>query len=178
MKKETEEILEGFYEIDWFENCGTCDDPDMAPVQNLHKAEKFYNSIYWANERTRIMNRFRELYWPQIRPEEEEEKNKEFRRDRFAVGKFTGRIGDSSFKNLPGLKDPVRTRKTLQSDLTAIICEIDSKDIVEPIFFYPVLYPWYMKGFMPCGREAKEMIPEHWTGSSFKDLPEWKLRVF
>ena len=48
-------------------------------------------------------------------------------------------------------------------DLMGIFLELEYSDIVDPIFFIPMLEPWYEAGYFPCGWNGDE-FPDDWDG--------------
>jgi hypothetical protein len=57
--------------------------------------------------------------------------------------------------------------------LMHICFEVEYEDIVEPLFYLPLIDPWLQRGHFPCGWVGEE-FPDGWNGV----LPEGKLVVF
>jgi hypothetical protein len=68
---------------------------------------------------------------------------------------------------VPSLKVPAdvlhRIRPAVSWDLMLICFEFEYRDVVDPIFYIPVLEPWYAGGHFPCGWDGEE-FPDRWDG--------------
>jgi hypothetical protein len=60
--------------------------------------------------------------------------------------------------------------------LTQCCAELEFSDILQPVFFYPRLFPVLCAGHFPCGWEG-DPIPASWTPRCPEDLPKGKLMV-
>jgi hypothetical protein len=59
--------------------------------------------------------------------------------------------------------DLVGIKNDLSWNITAICLEASFEDIVKPIFYVPVVEPWYASGHFPCGWDGDE-FPSNWDG--------------
>jgi hypothetical protein len=48
-------------------------------------------------------------------------------------------------------------------DIMFICLEHEYRDVVNPLFYIPLLDPWYAAGHFPCGWDGAE-FPEDWDG--------------
>jgi len=56
-----------------------------------------------------------------------------------------------------------KVRPMVSWDLMLICFEFEYRDIVAPIFYIPILEPWYASGNFPCGWDGEE-FPDRWDG--------------
>ncbi|HSH93794.1 MAG TPA: hypothetical protein VK968_06585 [Roseimicrobium sp.] len=54
--------------------------------------------------------------------------------------------------------------------------EIEFRDVLEPVFFFPLVFPVLVSGHFPCGWEG-ESIPHGWNPHGPEDLPKGRLMV-
>ncbi len=70
-------------------------------------------------------------------------------------------------KLIAGLPVTDKSKFDLKHDLSwdfMFIClEYEYRDVVEPLFFIPVVDPWYAAGHFPCGWDGDE-FPDGWDG--------------
>lgn len=178
MKDDVKKLINSWYDIDWFGRCGTCEDSSVVVVSSPQDAERFYTDLTWENQKNSIFNRYCELLWASYGPTDERRGKREDNRIHKAIRRFLSERGEGIFQNLTDFRDPRLAQFSLELDLRGILAEVCSQELVKPMFYYPVLYPWYKRGYMPCGRVGKEAIPEDWSGTSIEDLPPGRLRVF
>jgi hypothetical protein len=52
---------------------------------------------------------------------------------------------------------------TLSWDIIGICFEHEYRDLASPMFYIPILEPWYAAGHFPCGWDGEE-FPDGWDG--------------
>jgi hypothetical protein len=60
-------------------------------------------------------------------------------------------------------KELKNVRDALSWDIMATCIEYEYRDLVAPIFYIPVVEPWYAAGHFPCGWDGDE-FPDAWDG--------------
>lgn len=177
LRERTEEFLESLSSISWFENVGQPMEQSVTAVKNWGEAEKWINGMKWENFRLSIRNRFHDLPY-------------EGKYDRTELDEI-GEHLETSIKTLlakplaeldlhqpnQNPKDRERFSANVTYDLSFAGIEYICRDFFPPLFFHPVVFPWYERGHLPCGWHGT-MIKQRWNGNGPDDLPPGKLRVF
>lgn len=60
--------------------------------------------------------------------------------------------------------------------LTQCCAEVEFSNILEPVFFFPLLFPVLVAGHFPCGWDG-DPVPENWLPNGPQDLPKGRLMV-
>ena len=88
-------------------------------------------------------------------------------------------IGDAlrpALGQIPSSRVNPVTRFSLQPLLVSCCAELEFSDVLEPVFFYPMVFPVLCAGHYPCGWKGAK-IPKVWWPTGPVDLPPGKLRV-
>lgn len=178
MRQATRDLIEEIGTINWFSNCGAftspvISSPEIAVLGTLSEARRRYKSKKWERMTGVISNRTAHFVWGSGLPAEEIN-----RRSYEAAGDhITQPIVERKGAIWTYLEYDPNLAWKVQLDLRMILSEIEFADIVRPLFAYPIVYPYYKSGFLPCGWEGPP-ISTHWQGRSPEDLPSGKLCVF
>jgi hypothetical protein len=163
--------------VPWFESVGRVADESVAPVKDWKEAQVYIcDQRVWLNFRNAISNRHRRL-WDAAYPNDENAR---------ALDRVEKLVKDVvRRRKLKQIDKHLRGRQSRPSasfvyhvlwDLNFAGFEYVCQDDVPPLFFLPLLLPWYARGHFPCGWRGT-MVKADWPGSSPADLPKGRLRV-
>lgn len=163
--------------VPWFENVGRADDESISPVKDWKEAQVYTcDQLVWLNFRNSISNRHRR-FWGDVYPKGENAK---------ALEKVEKLVKDVvKRRKLKQIDSHLKGKQKRPSasfvyhvlwDLNFAGFEFVCQDDVKPLFFLPLLLPWYARGHFPCGWRGT-MIKAEWHGNSQADLPKGRLRV-
>ncbi len=168
MKPEVKAKLDAVFNYPFFQSVGNFLPPTVTPLKNWSAASKMCRSYKWETcqlmarnaLQTQIEARYPEdtvnhYFWHRF-----EEWNPIVEEIRPLVHSFV----DGLLPKFP-LQDKAlkNVRDDLSWDIMFICLEFEYRDIVKPIFYIPVVEPWYAKGHFPCGWDGDE-FPSRWDG--------------
>lgn len=175
------ELLDG---VPWFEAVGTLKDETVSPVKDWAEAEIYLcEQLVWGNFRNSIGNRLHQLTriaYPGPR------QNTTNAAHLAAVSDVRKVVTEVIRKRKLKRIDEQTKRKqdrpwdsfafNVMWDLNWAGFELVCQEDVPPLFFLPMVLPWYRRGHFPCGWRGT-MIKADWPGNSPRDLPKGRLRV-
>jgi hypothetical protein len=162
--------------VRWFGECG-------KPVTRWKQAKdwstacRYISEAKWQNFTLELLNRYRDILWSRI-PLEQIPDFESAWNDRadFINSQVDAICSDQLFKRLP-FEDMRSFNLTVRKELRCMAMEADNSDIMEPVFFQPLLLQVYESGHLPCGWSG-DLLPQGWQGKSLSDLPSGALVVF
>lgn len=173
MQEMTRRFIEDLSRIDWFKNVGKLDEGGVFGVHSLAEAKKYCSTNKWINFTTTIGNRYCQKLWS-LNVMTSKEHNHVADEINSTIFKLFKGGTKKMFGSL--VSDPDLCRN-IRGDIQGVAFEIEYSQNVRPLFFYPVVWPWYQRGHLICGWDGK-MISRGWAGNGPEDLPEGRVRVY
>ncbi len=158
--------------VKWFSNCGKLSEKeykDISVLKSWAEAKRIYKTKKWEKFITATSNRTVDILWEQGLREDELNKRGD---EVLECVEYV--LKEFSLFETVGADDSLKWK--IELDLRVMLTEVNTSELVPPLFGLPVVWPWYKQGNLPCGWDGK-MISEDWNGNSYKELPEGKLRV-
>jgi hypothetical protein len=161
----------------WFAHVGSLEGNGVTAVRDGREAEGYVcGQLKWLNFKNAIANRVRCLCFDRL-------PGPQLQR---ALGQVVKAVkGIIKANRLAAIDRNLSSKYTSPSgsfvyhvgwDLNFAGFEFVCRGAVPPLFFLPVLLPWYARGHYPCGWDGT-MIKSDWAGDSASDLPPGRLRV-
>jgi hypothetical protein len=158
MKPEIKFKLESIFDYPLFQEVGKPLPASVTSVNNWLAAAKICRSHKWETCQLMARNtlqRFTENNWNRS-----QEWNPITDELRPLILSFVDKLLPKfplQGKALKNVKD------ALSWDIMFICLEHEYRDLVEPLFYIPVVEPWYATGHFPCGWDGDE-FPDAWDG--------------
>jgi hypothetical protein len=159
MKPEVEAKLAAVFRYPFFQSCGGPLPKTVTTAEDWEAAVRDFSSRKWDNcelmARNALFDAVQRKSW-----EREQEWNPMVLEIRPRIYSFVETL-------LP--KRPVppqlaaKVRRGLPWPIMFICLEYAYRDLVPPMFYIPVIEPWFAAGHCPCGWDGEE-FPEHWDG--------------
>ena len=163
MKSEVKEKLEKVFEYPFFSAVGEPLPPSVTSAGSWTHALKECNSSKWENCRLMARNALQRFVeqrnWG--RTQDWNPLTNELR------PKIASFVDELLSKSPLSPETASKIRHKLSWDIMMICLEHEYRDTVEPLFYLPLLDPWYASGHFPCGWDGDE-FPDRWDGVSKK----------
>lgn len=168
MKPEVKAKLDSIFNYPLFENVGKPLPSNVSRVNTWQQAAKTCNFVKWNNSQLMARNAIQR----RIQARYPEDTTNHYFWHRFQewspLGDELKPITESFIDTLL-LKIPLKDKNlkniknNLLWDFFFICLECNFADIVKPVFYIPVIEPWYAVGHFPCGWDGDE-FSEDWDG--------------
>ena len=168
MKPEVKAKLDTIFTYPFFSSVGKPLPPSVSRVKTWPQAAKTCGFLKWSNSQLMARNAIQRRI--QARYPEDTVNNYFWHRfqEWNSLGEELRPVIDSFVETLlPKIPLKDKNLKNVKDDLLwdiFFIClECNFADIVKPVFYIPVIEPWYATGHFPCGWDGDE-FPSSWDG--------------
>jgi hypothetical protein len=168
MKPEVKVKLDSIFNYPFFQSVGSSLPPTVTPLKSWSAASKMCRSHKWETcqlmARNALQGKIEARYPEDTVNHYFWHRHQEWNPIVIEIRPLVHSFIDGLLPKFP-LQDKAlkNVRDDLSWDIMGICLEFEYRDIVEPIFYMPVVEPWYAKGHFPCGWDGDE-FSDRWDG--------------